>query len=172
MFHRSTKNWDKVLVILLAYPYTLGPLLIAAMEGSKIKDKVQNDHKYMMFIIVGIVINIVSAIFLTYCMQSNKFFSSMVRIQSDRNHAVCNTGPYKYIRHPGYTSMIPSILLGNSLLFYNTTNNSRKQIELALFMLAVLVLRTHLEDNALQKELNGYKEYANKVKWRLIPFIY
>jgi len=74
--------------------------------------------------------------------QINRFFSNVVRIQHDRGHEVIQTGPYKYIRHPGYIGGI------------------------------LLVIRTFLEDITLQKELPGYVEYAKKVRYRLLPGVW
>ncbi len=96
----------------------------------------------------------------------NHFFSSVVRIQKDRNQTVCMDGPYRYIRHPGYlggllfTVAIP-LLLGSiwGLIPAGIT-------------FFTMLLRTGLEDETLEKELEGYKAYQAKVRYRLLPHIW
>jgi protein-S-isoprenylcysteine O-methyltransferase Ste14 len=102
----------------------------------------------------------------SWAMISNAYFSTAVRIQTDRGQKVCRTGPYHYVRHPGYVgffiqSLSVPILLGSlwALLF-------------ALPALVVMIIRTSLEDRMLQAELEGYKEYAQEVKYRLIPGVW
>ena len=98
--------------------------------------------------------------------KENKFFSSVVRIQTDRGHTVCDTGIYRIVRHPGYAGMIISMaaipLISGSLL-------SMIPIAIAIIL---LVMRTYFEDVALKKELLGYNEYSLKKRQRLIPKIW
>jgi protein-S-isoprenylcysteine O-methyltransferase Ste14 len=99
-------------------------------------------------------------------MLENKWFSSMVRIQSDRGQQVVQTGPYKYVRHPGYVGGI-LMAIGFGLVF-----GSLWSLIPAGVTTVILVLRTYLEDNMLKKELPGYLEYTKKVKYRLIPVVW
>ena len=99
-------------------------------------------------------------------MSVNKFFEASVRIQEDRGHYVISDGPYRFVRHPGYASMIFWVVgfplaVGSMLALYT-----------GLILLLGLVLRTFLEDKTLKNELEGYTEYAAKVKYRLIPYIW
>jgi protein-S-isoprenylcysteine O-methyltransferase Ste14 len=99
-------------------------------------------------------------------MYINKFFSSVVRIQKDRGHKVIQDGPYKYVRHPGYVGIFflaPAVPLILGSIW--------GLIPSGLFIIAIII-RTYLEDKTLHKELEGYKEYAKKVKYRLIPGIW
>ena len=103
---------------------------------------------------------------LTWAMISNRFFSQIVRIQSDRGHTVATGGPYRFFRHPGYLGMVVfepamSILLGSWWALLAS----------GLSVLLVL-LRTALEDRTLQAELPGYREYTRQVRYRLIPGIW
>jgi protein-S-isoprenylcysteine O-methyltransferase Ste14 len=90
----------------------------------------------------------------------------MVRIQTERDHKVAISGPYNYIRHPGYVGFIVMVLaiplsLGTlyALLMSGITT-------------ILFIIRTFLEDKTLKNELDGYLEYSNKVKYKLIPFIW
>ncbi|MFQ5875494.1 MAG: methyltransferase family protein, partial [Dehalococcoidia bacterium] len=96
-------------------------------------------------------------------MASNAFFSMTVRIQEDRGHTVATGGPYRYVRHPGYVGTIlfqiaTPLMLGSVWAF----------IPCGLAAL-LIVVRTALEDRTLHEELDGYKEYAQRVRYRLLP---
>ncbi|MCI5211304.1 MAG: isoprenylcysteine carboxylmethyltransferase family protein, partial [Candidatus Electrothrix sp. ATG2] len=93
-------------------------------------------------------------------------FSSVVRIQTDRGHMVCDTGPYRLVRHPGYAGNILS-LAGIVLAL-----GSIWTLIPAMVALIITVIRITLEDQTLQNELPGYREYAQRVRYRLMPWIY
>jgi len=96
----------------------------------------------------------------------NHFLSERVRIQEDRGHTVCDTGPYAVIRHPMYTAIILFTLLLPPAL------GSLYGLIPAAFVGALMVLRTALEDRTLKRELPGYPEYAARVRYRLVPGIW
>jgi protein-S-isoprenylcysteine O-methyltransferase Ste14 len=101
-----------------------------------------------------------------WAMASNTFFSQVVRIQTDRGHAVATGGPYHYVRHPSYVSMILFELALSTLL-------ASWWAILAGGLCAILfILRTALEDRTLQNELPGYRDYAQHVRYRLVPGIW
>jgi protein-S-isoprenylcysteine O-methyltransferase Ste14 len=101
---------------------------------------------------------------LTYWgMRCNRFFSSHVRIQTDRGHHVIRSGPYARIRHPGYAGAILVTLATPVLL------NSTPGFVVALITTAATILRTVLEDRTLRQELPGYDDYAKAVRYRLVP---
>jgi protein-S-isoprenylcysteine O-methyltransferase Ste14 len=97
---------------------------------------------------------------------SNKFYGRFVRIQKERGHTVVTGGPYQYVRHPGYAGLI---------IFYFAAALALGSLwTLMLNGLAslLLVVRTALEDKTLLKELDGYREYAGRVRYRLLPGIW
>jgi protein-S-isoprenylcysteine O-methyltransferase Ste14 len=98
--------------------------------------------------------------------RQNEFFSSTVRIQSERGHRVCDTGLYASVRHPGYLGLLMS-----SLAFPLVMGSYWAFIP-ALLGAAVLVARTVLEDRFLAGELPGYVEYAARTRWRLVPGVF
>jgi len=102
----------------------------------------------------------------TWAMVSNKFFSTIVRIQTERGHTVQTNGPYRFIRHPGYASLLVSYLTIPIAL------GSLWACIPMVLLVVNLIVRTTLEDRTLQAELNGYKEYATHVCYRLIPGIW
>jgi protein-S-isoprenylcysteine O-methyltransferase Ste14 len=98
--------------------------------------------------------------------RENTFASQVVRIQVDRGHRVCSTGPYAHVRHPMYAGVILSIVS------FPLALGSLFGLIPAGLIVGLFVLRTSLEDRTLQEELPGYKEYAQKVRFRLIPGIW
>lgn len=116
--------------------------------------------------ITAIMVCILSSALFFWAMASNTFFSQIVRIQSELGHAVATGGPYRYVRHPGYVGAI-LFDLALSVLFA-----SWWAIAAGGVCAALIVLRTSLEDHTLQAELEGYKEYARQVRYRLIPKVW
>jgi len=101
-----------------------------------------------------------------WAMGANAFFSPLVRIQTERGHKVADTGPYKFIRHPGYIgAMIFS--LGIPLML-----GSWWAVIPGLVSMILYFIRTALEDKTLQDELPGYLDYTQCVKYRLIPGVW
>ncbi len=99
-------------------------------------------------------------------MLANRFFSSHVRIQTDRGHMVVNQGPYKYVRHPGYAGGLLSWVA--SPIFFS----SYWVIIPTMLAITASVIRTSKEDQTLQEELPGYADYVREVKYRLLPGIW
>ena len=99
-----------------------------------------------------------------WAMAVNPFFSPVVRIQSERGHQLISTGPYRFIRHPGYLAML--IAMPASALAIG----SWLSVVPALAFSGVIVRRTALEDEFLRARLGGYAEYAHKVRYKLLPY--
>ena len=102
-----------------------------------------------------------------WAMRVNRFFSSVIRIQFDRGQHVVTTGPYAFVRHPGYTAGILIIAASGPAL-----GSWLAAALVVIFTLPFLLYRTINEDRILQAELAGYSEYATRVGWRLIPGIW
>jgi len=102
----------------------------------------------------------------SWAMWSNAFFSTVARIQDDRGHAVCTTGPYRLVRHPGYAGFILQALGTPWLL------GSHWALVPGVVAAASMVVRTSFEDRMLQAQLPGYAEYARRVRYRLVPGIW
>lgn len=102
-----------------------------------------------------------------WAMRENRFFSSVVRIQSDRGQFVVTTGPYAIIRHPGYLAGILIIAASGVAL-----GSWLAAAFLVAMSLPFLLYRAITEDRFLQAELPGYRDYAARVRWRLCPGIW
>jgi protein-S-isoprenylcysteine O-methyltransferase Ste14 len=116
--------------------------------------------------IAGLTACIMGYALLTWSMASNNFFSQIVRIQTERGHAVATHGPYRFVRHPAYVGMIVFELAMSTLLA------SWWALIAGGLCALLIILRTALEDRTLQIELTGYGDYAHRVRYRLIPWIW
>jgi len=97
----------------------------------------------------------------------NRFFSSVIRIQTDRGQHVVTTGPYALVRHPGYTAGILILAASGPAL-----GSWLAAALVVIFSLPFLLHRAITEDRILQVELAGYSDYAARVRWRLVPGIW
>lgn len=102
----------------------------------------------------------------SWAMISNAFFASAVRIQQDRGHTVCRSGPYHFVRHPGYVGFILQSL-GMPILL-----GSWWTLLPGIVAIALIVIRTTFEDRLLRNDLPGYQDYAHDVCYRLIPGVW
>jgi protein-S-isoprenylcysteine O-methyltransferase Ste14 len=102
----------------------------------------------------------------SWSMATNAYFSAIVRVQEERGHRVVSSGPYRFVRHPGYCGIILFSLV-TPVLF-----ESLWAFIPAIILSGSIVARTWLEDRTLQAELEGYKDYTHRVRFRLIPGIW
>jgi protein-S-isoprenylcysteine O-methyltransferase Ste14 len=116
--------------------------------------------------IVGIVAVMVGYGLVVWATGSNAYFSQLVRIQKERGHTVATGGPYRFVRHPAYIGMI-SIELGTSIML-----GSWLALIPGVLSAMLLIIRTILEDRLLLTELDGYKEFAKRTRYRLLPKVW
>jgi protein-S-isoprenylcysteine O-methyltransferase Ste14 len=115
---------------------------------------------------MGLAFVLLGSMLFTWSMVSNRFFSTMVRIQDERDHKVATEGPYKYVRHPGYVGYILMTIATPISL------GSLYALSMAVIVGLIIVVRTILEDETLNTELIGYEEYTKEVRYKLIPYIW
>jgi protein-S-isoprenylcysteine O-methyltransferase Ste14 len=160
-FHNA-KAWDKVLAPLMAVSVSYPMVIVAGL-----------DHRYRWSLefplwlnVIGLVLIAFGYAFAAWALAENRFFSGVVRIQTERGHVVCDTGPYRLVRHPGYAGNLLA-LVGIVLALSSVWT----LIPLAVASI-ITAIRTALEDRTLQEELPGYRDYTRRVRSRLIPGIY
>ena len=157
----GTKGFERIWIVI--YPtLTFVNLVVMGFDAVRF----QWSSMPFWLAILGIIILIPACVIGAWAMVVNKFFEWTARIQDDRQQYVCTTGPYKIIRHPGYAGAIVSTLAYPFIL------GSWWGFVLTGILTIVIVIRTALEDSMLQDELQGYKEYAKQVNYRLIPLIW
>jgi len=159
---QKAKSWDKVLAPLMAVSVVFPMVIVAGL-----------DHRYnwspefpLWLSVIGFIFITLGYAFSAWALAENRFFYSVVCIRPDKGHVVCDTGPYRIVRHPGYAGNIFP-LLGIVLAL-----GSVWSLIPSLIAVIITVIRTVLEDHTLQEELPGYQEYAQRVRYRLVPGIY
>jgi protein-S-isoprenylcysteine O-methyltransferase Ste14 len=156
------KKWDKVLLGLFLL-ITIAMYIIAGLDSGRYH---WSPYFHWGLSLTGIFLTASGQLLFLIAQKQNKFFSSTVRIQSDRKHTVCETGLYSIVRHPAYLgSVIQSI--GFPLLF-----GSLWSIIPAGFLIILHITRTYLEDKTLKKELMGYPDYTLKTPYKIIPYVW
>jgi protein-S-isoprenylcysteine O-methyltransferase Ste14 len=159
---QSAKAWDKVLAPLMALSVVFPLVIVAGLDHRRDWSPVFP----LWLIVLGFILISLGYAFGMWAFIENRFFSSTVRIQTDRGHVVCDSGPYRIVRHPGYAGNILP-LLGIVLAL-----GSVWTLIPAAVALIISVIRTALEDETLHEELPGYRDYARRVRYRLFPGIY
>ncbi len=158
----AVKPWDKVLAPLMAVSVGFPLVIVAGL-----------DHRFgwsavfpLWLTIAGLILVGLGYALAVWAMAENRFFSGVVRIQVDRGHVVCDSGPYRIMRHPGYAGNIlplPGIVMALSSMW---------TLIPAAVALIIVIVRTALEDRTLKEELPGYRDYAQRVRYRLFPGIW
>lgn len=115
---------------------------------------------------VGLLLFVLGGGLFVRAMGENPFFEKTVRIQPEHGHRVVDTGPYRFVRHPGYVGFILLVLSFPLLL------TSPRAIYPTVFAAAWIVVRTALEDRMLHQKLTGYADYATRVRARLLPGVW
>jgi protein-S-isoprenylcysteine O-methyltransferase Ste14 len=159
---KETKEWDKIVAGLWALALFLGVPLMAGL-----------DRRFAWTLDLSARWNVIGAVVLStglalfgWAMIANAYFSTAVRIQRDRGHTVCRTGPYRFLRHPGYAGAVLQSI-GTPL-----TLGSTWALIPGVTAAGLMIVRTSLEDRMLQAELQGYPEYAQQVRYRLLPGVW
>jgi protein-S-isoprenylcysteine O-methyltransferase Ste14 len=153
--------WDKLLAPLVGLGGGLVPLvagvdrLLGWSTGFALGGK-----------IAALLVLLAGFVLASYALITNRFFSGMVRLQTERGHQVVTGGPYRWVRHPGYAGSLLAYLATLFLL------DSLWAIVPAALFGVVIVIRTRLEDGFLQANLAGYSAYAKKVRYRLVPGVW
>jgi protein-S-isoprenylcysteine O-methyltransferase Ste14 len=159
---QETKDWDKVVGGLWSVAIYFALPLVAGLDVrfGWTRDLGVAWH------IAGVVVLAAGLGFSAWAMIANAYFSTAVRIQSDRGHTVCSTGPYQFVRHPGYVGFVLQSMSVPFLL------GSLWALIPGITATVLMIIRTSLEDRTLQAELPGYQDYLQKVRYRLVPGIW
>lgn len=160
-FQPGTERWDLALLAVLL-PAMVAILPVAALDAGRFGWSDAPDWIRL----PGYALLVASIGIQTWAQGVNPFFEPGVRIQAERHQRVIDTGPYRQVRHPGYSSAL-MMFAGMSLAL-----GSYWGLVPALIASALLALRTAWEDRLLHQGLPGYPEYARKTRYRLIPGIW
>jgi len=156
------KVWDKIYFILSSPTYFLA-IIIASLDAGRYN---WQPPVPVSVTILAVFIFVVGHLIVLWAKWTNRFFATVVRIQSDRGQTVCKDGPYRFVRHPGYVGgimvgMATPLVLGSFWALVPAIGGP-----------VLLIVRTYLEDKTLKEELPGYLEYTREVRFRLVPKIW
>jgi protein-S-isoprenylcysteine O-methyltransferase Ste14 len=158
---KGTKSWDLILIWILFAGLAAIPL-VAGLDAGRFHWAPAPPWA----VVLGYLLFATGYLGTGWPQAVNRHFEPSVRIQSDRDHQVITAGPYAYIRHPGY--VFATILAVGSALALGSWSALVPAVLVAL----VLVVRTMMEDATLQRELPGYAEFAQRVRYKWIPGIW
>jgi len=158
---KTTESWDKKLGI-IGTPFFILMYILPGFDAVRF----QWSNLPLYISVIGFIGMILAIILFFLVSRENTYLSRVVEIQEERGHKVITTGPYRIVRHPMYSAVIVlyishCIALGS--LF--------SLIPCAIIIITI-ILRTIREDKMLHEQLEGYKEYAQKTRYKLIPGIW
>ena len=116
--------------------------------------------------VTGLVAMAAALAVVVWAMAVNRFFSSVIRIQTDRGHHLVTGGPYRYVRHPAYACW-PFLVVGGGLAL-----GSWLAALFGLLLVLPVLRRAALEDRVLREQLEGYAAYARQVRYRMFPGVW
>ncbi|WP_407164874.1 methyltransferase family protein [Bradyrhizobium sp. ORS 111] len=160
-FQPGTKTWDLILLAVML-PALVLEIPIATLDAGRMG---WSDVP-LWLVVVGYLLFVGSVAVTTWAQAVNPFFEPGVRIQQERAQRVITSGPYRFVRHPGYVAAIAMFIAIPLALA------SWWALLPAALAIVLLVLRTRLEDRLLQAELSGYADYAGRTRYRLMPGIW
>lgn len=157
--HKNTKSYERV-ILPLYFVFAFGTFVVAGLDGGRFR---WSGELPILLIVAAYIIYLLGNSLAGWAINSNPFFSSESRIQTDRNQKVTSSGPYRFIRHPAYSAAV--------LLWITTGFMLESWWALVPGFLAglMMVIRTVYEDRMLTAELPGYADYARQVRYRLAP---
>ncbi len=160
--HKNTQHYDKILLPIY-FVFAFGTFIIASLDGGRFR---WSGDVPVVLIVAAYVIYLLGNSLAGWAIKSNPFFSSESRLQTDRSQKVSSTGPYRFVRHPAYSA---------TFLLWITTGLMLESWWAVIpgFLAGVaMVIRTVYEDHMLLAELSGYTEYAQWVRYRLVPGVW
>jgi protein-S-isoprenylcysteine O-methyltransferase Ste14 len=147
---------------IIVLPFFAGLLIVAGLDAGRFHWSVTPTWVQ----IVALIVLAAGYALSGWAASVNRFYSPVVRIQTDRGHQLITTGPYARIRHPGYAGSLLTILATGPAL------GSWWALLPAIATAALMFRRLLAEDRFLHKHLEGYPTYAARVRHRLIPGVW
>jgi protein-S-isoprenylcysteine O-methyltransferase Ste14 len=157
----GTPVWDRVFVMVVQFLF-VGILVVGGLDAGRYSWT----SLPLWLQAAGLILMIAGMVLLAWAMGQNPHFEATVRIQADQNHRVIESGPYRIVRHPGYVAGI-ILFIGTALVL-----NSAWSLLPAILSAATLVARTWAEDRFLHENLDGYRKFAKRTRYRLVPGIW
>jgi protein-S-isoprenylcysteine O-methyltransferase Ste14 len=158
----DVRGWDRLILFFLLL---IGPLAMMIVAG--LDERFGWSPQILLAPrLVALAVMVLGYTLSTWAMAVNRYYSAVVRIQKDRGQTVVTDGPYRFVRHPSYATGIVSSLMIPILL------GSLWALIPTILVALGTIIRTALEDKTLLEELDGYKGYAARVRYRLLPGVW
>jgi protein-S-isoprenylcysteine O-methyltransferase Ste14 len=151
------------LTLLVVTPLWLGQHAVAGLDVGRFH---WSDSVPLVLQVLGLLATAAAFAVMVWAVAVNRFFSSVIRIQTDRGHKLITSGPYGYVRHPAYAAA-PFLLIGSGLAL-----DSWLAALIGVFLFMPMLRRTAREDRVLREQLEGYADYAQRVRYRLLPGVW
>jgi protein-S-isoprenylcysteine O-methyltransferase Ste14 len=161
LIQRDTKSFDKIFVAIYM-PLALSSSVVAGLDAVRFGWS----SMPLWMVAGGVALYVLSCAFGSWAMAMNRHFESTVFVKTDGSQQVCSSGPYRIVRHPGYSAGV----IGS--LSYPCILGSWWTFAPVGLLVLLFVARTALEDETLKAELPGYREYATQTRHRLMPFVW
>jgi protein-S-isoprenylcysteine O-methyltransferase Ste14 len=160
--HENTQPYDRW-IIPVYFVLAFGTIGIAGLDGGRFR---WSGEIPTILVIIAYIIYLLGNFLAAWAVDANAFFSAESRLQTDRQQTVTRTGPYRFVRHPGYLAAIVLWPVTGPML------GSWWAILPGVLAALAMFIRTIYEDRMLQAELPGYQEYSQQVRYRLFPGIW
>ena len=156
------RDLDRVLAGVMA---VFGPVSICIVAGLNLKNGWPPSLPFA-FQLTGLALGILGSALTVWAMAVNQFFYGVMRVAKEKGHVVCDRGPYRIVRHPGYIraalfTLASPLILHSVWAFFP-----------ALLTIVAILLRTRMEDANLQTKLDGYRSFTQRTRFRLFPGIW
>jgi protein-S-isoprenylcysteine O-methyltransferase Ste14 len=159
-FQRGQQPWDRALMILFV-PLWFGWYALMGFDKRFGWSSVPVSLQVLGVVLLGL------GIYLSWqTLMANSYAAPVVKVQKERGHKVVSTGPYAYVRHPMYASVI-LFAAGAPLLL-----GSWWGLLVSPFLVLALGVRAVLEERMLKSELAGYADYVERVRYRFVPLVW
>ena len=161
LIQREQKGWDKVLMVVMVALWT-GWLILMGLDAgryhwSEIPLALQG---------AGLALICLGAYLVWLTLKANSYAAPVVKIQKARGHVVVTSGPYARIRHPMYAGAL-LFIAGVPLLL-----GSWWGLAAGVGLVLIIAMRAVFEERTLAAELEGYADYAARVRYRLVPYLW
>ncbi len=161
LFQREQKGWDKALMAVMLACW-VGWLVLLGLDAGRY----HWSHIPLALQVAGVALIGLGTYLVWLSLKANSFAAPVVKIQKGRGHLVATTGPYAYIRHPMYAGAI-LFTAGVPLLL-----GSGWGLGASVVLVLIIAVRAVFEERTLAAELEGYADYAARIRYRLVPYLW
>ncbi|MCK1275566.1 isoprenylcysteine carboxylmethyltransferase family protein [Bradyrhizobium sp. 61] len=151
---------DKAFMIVFAIA------MLAWLAAMGLDRRTQSSDVPVAFQALGLVLFVLSTLFILWVFRENSFAAPVVKLQAERAQRVVSTGPYAHVRHPMYSGMI-LFFAGVPLLL-----GSWWGLAIAPVIVVLFAVRIGIEERTLREGLPGYSDYMSRVRYRLLPGVW